>query len=232
MADVWDGLVPEAELQRLRSAGFGAGVTLGAHPCLVVIDVVMSFLGSRPGREDENEYDTGCGEEGWRRLPTIVRVLEAARAAGIARVFTKGSPDAASVIGGAITLSRDPLTARRTHEAPFPSELVPGDGEFVLEKTKASAFFATPFLTYLHQQAADSLILVGTTTSGCVRATAVDGASYGYPVLVVEDACFDRSPFAHAANLFDIQMKYGSVVSSEELIGALDHLAVPREHTH
>jgi nicotinamidase-related amidase len=64
----------------------------------------------------------------------------------------------------------------------------------------------------------DTLIVCGTTTSGCVRATVVDAASYGFGVLVPEDACFDRSPFAHAANLFDIQLKYGSVVDTGRAI--------------
>ena len=144
-------------------------------------------------------------------------MLESARCAGIPRVLTKGSPDAAAVVGGAIKLSGDPDAARRTHAAGFPDEIVPAQDEFVLEKTKASAFFGTPLLTYLHQRQVDSLIVVGTTTSGCIRATAVDASSYGFPTLVVEDACFDRSPFAHAANLFDIQMKYGSVVTSADV---------------
>lgn len=218
---VWDSVIPEAELNRLQSLGFGGDVELGARPCLVVVDVVMSFLGRRPGDDAGEDYATGCGEVGWETLPRIVGLLEAARAAGIPRVLTKGSPEAAAVVGGAIKLSGPPAVARRTHSAGFPAEIVPEADEFVLEKTKASAFFLTPLLTFLHQQRVDSIILVGTTTSGCIRATAVDSASYGFPTIVVEDACFDRSPFAHAANLFDIQMKYGSVVSTVDAMSML-----------
>lgn len=221
---VWDEVVPEEELRMLEARGFGGDVVLGERPCLLVVDVVMSFLGRRPGEPaDEGEdYATGCGEVGWVRLPRIVEVLEAARAAGIPRVLTKGSPDAATVVGGAIKLSGDPSTARRTHAAGFPAEIEPAHDEFVLEKTKASAFFGTPLLSFLHQRRADSVIIVGTTTSGCIRATAVDASSYGFPTIVVEDACFDRSPFAHAANLFDIQMKYGSVVDATDIVAMLD----------
>jgi nicotinamidase-related amidase len=224
---VWDTVVPEAELRGLQQRGFGTDVTLGERPCLVVVDVVMSFLGRRPGDTDGEDYVTGCGEVGWKRLPTVVKILEAARAAGIPRVLTKGSPDAAAVVGGAIKLSGDPDRARRTHSAGFPREIVPADDEFVLEKTKASAFFCTPLLAYLHQQRVDSVMVVGTTTSGCIRATAVDAASYGYPTIVVEDACFDRSAFAHAANLFDIQMKYGTVVDSARAIDMLGNPGTP-----
>lgn len=227
MRNVWDSIVPQSERERLLSTGFGSDVQLGQRPCLLVVDVTLSFLGRRPGDTTGPEYVTACGEEGWRRLPAIVSVLEAARRAGIDRVLTKGSPGATEVVGGAIKLSQGGAVARHTHEAPFPEELAPADDEFVLEKTKASAFFSTPLLTYLHQRRIDSLIVIGTTTSGCVRATAVDGASYGYPVVVVEDACFDRSPFAHAANLFDIQMKYGSVLSSDDLIATLRDRTAP-----
>lgn len=223
---VWESVVPAEELRRLSARGFGGVTALGERPALLIIDVVMSFLGRRPGDESGEDYATGCGPAGWEALPRIVELIEAARRAGIDRVFTVGSPDAAAVVGGAIKLSRDPETARRTHAAPFPEEIAPRPDEFVLAKTKASGFFSTPLLTYLHQRRVDSLIVVGTTTSGCVRATVVDGASYGFPVIVAEDACFDRSDFAHAANLFDIEMKYGSVLGVDAVIDLLD--ALPR----
>ncbi|MGP4014538.1 isochorismatase family protein [Saccharopolyspora sp. 5N708] len=210
----WADLVPAAEQRRLRTAGFGGAVQMGRRPCLIVVDVTLSFLGRRPGEESGPDYPTACGPEGWRRLPAIRELLGTARDLGIPRVLTCGSPGDAVFVGGAIKLSREPDTARLVHSAPFPPELAPRDDEYVLAKAKASAFFGTPLLTYLHAHRVDTLIVTGTTTSGCVRATAVDGASHGYRVLVAEDACFDRSPFAHAANLFDIQMKYGSVVDS------------------
>lgn len=214
MTAVWDEFVPAGELDRLRASGFGGPVELGERPCLLVIDVTLSFI--------DTSYPTGCGQMGWDRLPAIVSLLETARAHGVPRVLTAGSPDDAVFVGGAVKLSQDPDRARLVHAAPFPPELSPQPGEYVLHKAKASAFFGTPLLTYLNRHRIDSLIVAGTTTSGCVRATVVDAASHGYRVLVAEDACFDRSAFAHAANLFDIELKYGSVVDTRranELMG-------------
>ena len=224
MSRVWDRFVPAQELDRLSEGGFGRPVALGGRPCLIVVDVVVSFLGSRPGEERDTgtpEYVTACGPAGWERLPAICQVIEKCRAADVPVVFTKGSPEDTGFVGGAIKLLDDLALARHVDEAPFPSEILPAADEYVLTKTRASAFFHTSLELYLRRERIDSLIVVGTTTSGCVRATAVDGSSYGYPVLVVEDACFDRSEFAHASNLFDIQMKYGEVVDMEGLGRAL-----------
>jgi maleamate amidohydrolase len=213
---VWDEFLPPGELDRLRANGFGAPVEIGARPCLLVIDVTLAFLGTRPG-PSAPDYPTACGPEGWRRLPAIRTLLDTARELDLPRVLTCGSPPDAAHVGGAIKLSDDRDTALRVHSAPFPDELAPLDDEYVLAKAKASAFFGTPLLTYLHRHQVDTLLVAGTTTSGCVRASVVDAASHGYRVLVAEDACFDRSAFAHAANLFDIHLKYGSVVDTESL---------------
>lgn len=207
---VWDEFVPAGELDRLRANGFGGEVELGERPCLLVIDVTLSFL-------DDTRYPTGCGQPGWDRLPAVVSLLDTARELGIPRVLTCGSAPDSVFVGGAVKLSGDPDVARLVHEAPFPPQLTPRPDEYVLGKAKASAFFGTPLLAYLTKHRIDTLVVAGTTTSGCVRATVVDAASYGFRVLVAEDACFDRSAFAHAANLFDIHHKYGSVVDSAAL---------------
>lgn len=221
MSTVWDGVVPADELQSLRAAGFGAPVQLGSRPAVVVIDVVLSFLGKSPDSKQGEGYATACGPIGWERMPNIIRLVDAARENGAPVVFTKGDPVLAPEIGGSIKLNTGGEISRQIHGAPFPKELEPQSGDIIISKARASSFFGTSLLTALRKLDVDTLIIAGTTTSGCIRATAVDGFSYGFPVLVAEDSCFDRSQFAHAANLFDIEMKYGMVRSTDDAVAYL-----------
>ncbi|WP_026376554.1 isochorismatase family protein [Aestuariibacter salexigens] len=98
--------------------------------------------------------------------------------------------------------------------------VAPIDGEQIIEKCWASAFFATDLADKLKACQADSLVISGLTTSGCVRATAVDGLQHNYPVVVVREACGDRNLMAHHANLHDINAKYGKVVSLDSIVGS------------
>jgi len=91
----------------------------------------------------------------------------------------------------------------------------------VLEKTKASVFFGTPLATWMLKERIDTAVVCGVSTSGCVRASVVDSFSHGLSTFVVDECCFDRSEFAHAANLFDMNAKYASVVSLDEIEGLL-----------
>ncbi len=211
----WADGLPAGEREALLARGLGASLTPGLRPALVVVDVVHVFLGSEPDGAATEALPLACGPEGWRRLPTVIRLLEHCRSAGIPRVLTKGSWTDARAVGGAIKLTQDRGVAERVHNSPFPAALTPAEDEYVVEKAKPSAFFGTHLLTFLTRHSVDSLIVCGTTTSGCVRATVVDAHSYGYRVTVVEDACFDRSSFAHAANLFDMQMKYAEVTDCD-----------------
>jgi nicotinamidase-related amidase len=97
-------------------------------------------------------------------------------------------------------------------------QIKPEPNELVLRKMKPSAFYGTPLLSYLHQSQIDTLLVAGTTTSGCVRATVVDGFSLNYRMTVIEDCVFDRFEASHAMNLFDMHAKYADVVGSEAAI--------------
>ena len=100
----------------------------------------------------------------------------------------------------------------------FPDMIKPQPDDIVIQKGKPSAFFATPLASYLVELGVDSLIVVGTTTSGCVRASVVDGCTYRYRMIVVEEGVFDRHEAAHAINLFDMHQKYADVVSLAEVL--------------
>jgi nicotinamidase-related amidase len=219
--EVWRDLVPPDELALFEERGFGGLQDPGERVLLLVVDVVESFMGPRPGQDADSvpAYGTACGPIAWERLPTIVGLIDGARAAGVPVAYSKGDPNTKRFCGGSIKLTGESQTARHVHSAGFPDEIRPRDDEFVLEKTKASAFFGTPLLPYLVRERIDTLLVAGTATSGCVRATVVDAASSNLKVFVVEDACFDRSRFAHAANLLDMHMKYADVITSEEAHG-------------
>ena len=97
-------------------------------------------------------------------------------------------------------------------------EIKPVSGETVIEKAKSSPFFGTLLLTYLITSNIDTLIVTGAATSGCVRTAVVDGASYGYHVIVTIECCGDRSVVSHKVSLVDMHMKYADVVNLSEVV--------------
>jgi maleamate amidohydrolase len=101
-------------------------------------------------------------------------------------------------------------------------ELTPVKGELVLRKTQPSAFFGTGLAPWLVQQGADTLIVAGCTTSGCVRATVVDGLSNNFRCIVPRDCVGDRALGPHEANLFDMAQKYADIMDRDEILAALE----------
>ncbi len=96
-------------------------------------------------------------------------------------------------------------------------ELAPEPGEVVIEKRRPSSFFGTPLAAYLISRRVDTLVLTGNTTSGCIRATAVDSYSFGFATIIPESCVFDRVETSHRLSLFDLHNKYANVLSDEEL---------------
>ena len=95
-------------------------------------------------------------------------------------------------------------------------EIAPIDRDIVIKKQKPSAFFGTPIMSFLNDLHIDTLLIAGTTTSGCVRGTVIDGFSYNFNVAVIEECTFDRGQASHALNLFDMNQKYANVITLEE----------------
>jgi maleamate amidohydrolase len=219
MTESWKTVVPEYDRKILETADFGGPQPWGRSPCLLIVDVVRSFTGSKPQEvlEAVKEYTTSCGTSAWETLPRMRTVLDAARAAGIPVVYTKGDAGYRAMCGGSVK-NESPERAKKLHNTPIADEIAPLESEFVISKTKASAFFLTPLSIYLVRHGIDSLIVMGTSTSGCVRATAVDGISHGYPVFVVSDGCFDRSQFMHDVTLYDLSTKYATIVTVAETL--------------
>lgn len=213
----WIRMVPEAERALYRRSGFGAPQAFGDRPALIVIDVTLAFTGSRPQPVADaiREYPTACGDIAWDALPRIASLLALFRHRNWPVVFTRSDSLDQTFAGSATKRVRSKPAPASGQQ--FPAEIAPLESEWVLEKAKASCFFATPLTSYLQMQKLDTLVICGVSTSGCVRASVVDSCSYGYTTFVVDDCCFDRSRFAHAANLFDMSAKYASVVSLAEL---------------
>ena len=186
---------------------------------LIVIDVVESFVGpDRPVLEAQELARTACGERAWAAIPNIARILTAFRSQGRPVLYSVVSPEQRHV--GASTRGQARGESTLSAERVIP-ELEPADGEWVFGKNRASVFFATSLVPYLVQRGITRLVLTGCATSGCVRASAVDATSYGYDVKVVEDATFDRVGRLHDGALFDIDAKYGEVVTTEQLLAGL-----------
>jgi nicotinamidase-related amidase len=157
------------------------------------------------------------GEAAWRAVPRIQGLLAAARAAGVPVVFTRQVQKDLAFDAFAAKAARDGANyLEGSRGVRIVEELAPRAGEPVVDKGYASAFYGTPLLSLLIKLRADTLIVAGGTTSGCVRAFCVDAVSRSFNVGVVADAVFDRISASHKAALLDLWMKYCDVLTAEE----------------
>jgi nicotinamidase-related amidase len=199
-----------------NQAGFGNRLGWGRRPALLMVDFVRAYL------------DPSCllfaGVEMARRH--AVTLLAAARAAAIPVLhsnvaYTPGGADGGVFFRKVAALS---CFERGLHPAwsDFAEGLAPLPGEVVVTKQYASAFFGTSLAATLTAGGIDTLLIAGLSTSGCVRASALDACQHGFIPLVVRDAVGDRDAQVHEANLFDLNAKYADVIVLQE---ALDHLS-------
>jgi maleamate amidohydrolase len=217
----WMEHLPEAERRHLTQPRFQIEPRLGPDAVLIVVDVTMGFCGSEGlSMEDAvKEFSTACGPMSWEAMPRIAELIALFRARERPIVYTLADIEGNLFAGGATKSKSNGRPTPRYNE--IPAAIAPREGDWVLPKTKASGFFQTPLAAYLTRLQADTVVICGVSTSGCVRATAVDSHSNGYATVVVDDCCFDRSYFAHCANLYDLQAKYANVVSLGEIGAAV-----------
>jgi maleamate amidohydrolase len=195
-------------------AGLGENVTLGRSPGVLVVDFSCGFT------------DPACslGADMTPEVEATKRLLDAARAKGLPVVFTTigFTP---SLKDGGLWLQKVPTLAELElggRWVEIDPRLEPQNGETVIVKKGASAFFGTNLVAVLNTQGVDSVILCGATTSGCIRATAIDLLQHGYPAIVPRDCVADRAQAPHEANLFDINAKYADVVSLDEALAYVE----------
>jgi maleamate amidohydrolase len=191
--------------------GFGGRGGFGRRPALVVIDMTLGFT--------DPESPLACDLEG--PVENIARLLEAARGAEIPVVFTTVAYRESDKLTAAAFIDKVPalLTLEAgTRWAEIDPRIAPREAEPVLNKLFASGFFGTGLSSLLTAAGVDTLIVTGASTSGCVRATAVDALQHGFRPVVPREAVGDRNPGAHEANLYDIDAKYGDVVSVDGVL--------------
>jgi nicotinamidase-related amidase len=224
----WKDVYSQAELARY--ARYRRDVFVGPAPALLAIDLYeLVYLGGRtPIDEAVAKYPNSCGEYAWDAIEPTTRLLQAARRARLPIFYstqdTSGADRPNSVWATKKRTSRiDPeLFAIRPEFAPQPNDVI-------VAKQRASVFFGTSLVAQLVQLGIRTLILCGETTSGCVRATALDAHSYGFHVVIAEECCFDRNLLSHKVNLFDLHHKYADVMKVAEIAAHLDKVDTHKE---
>ncbi|MFP1684402.1 N-carbamoylsarcosine amidohydrolase [Alloalcanivorax sp. C16-1] len=194
---------------------WGTRIGFGQRPALLAVDFLQAY--TRPGAP---LYAPGVVEA----MDHAPRLLQAARDSGIPIIHTNIRYHGEGQLDGGIWVKKAPVMSAMVDgnpDAEFCRPVEPAAGELVITKQYASAFFGTSLASTLVALGVDTLIVMGCSTSGCIRATAVDGLQHGFRVMVVREAVGDRHPAPHEANLFDIDSKYGDVISLDE---ALAHL--------
>ena len=206
--------MPERSLDdTYAAAGFDGHLPFGTHPALLIVDVVMAYL------DPASPLYAGVEDA----LAANVALAAAARAGGVPVLFTRVVYGPGGVDGG---LFYRKVPALKCFDAgsplgAFPPTLQPEPGDTIVTKHYASAFFGTSLASTLTALRVDTVLVTGFSTSGCVRATALDALQHGFAPFVVREACGDRDPRPHDANLFDLQRKYAEVIGLDEAIALL-----------
>lgn len=203
-------------------AGFGATVVRGTQPAIVVVDLSRGFTEAGfPSGSDLTDTVEQTSRllrvAAEQHLPTVLTVIayDAAEAEGTAVRWLDKAPGMRELREGSEAVALDPRLPR-------------WDGDQVVVKKGPSAFFGTNLAGTLTSRGVDTVIVCGATTSGCVRATVVDAVQYGFSVLVPRECVGDRAAGPHDANLFDIDQKYGDVISTDEALAYLEGLRPER----
>jgi maleamate amidohydrolase len=228
---IWDDVLGDTDRAVFDASGWGRRAGYGARPAIMVIDVNYNFCGDRaePILESIERWRYSCGEVAWTTgIPAIQRILEVARRKRLPVIYTTNPRREDGFDLGVWSLkshrAEDDVDVMGHRGNDIVDEVAPEPGDLFIEKRKPSAFFGTPLMSHVNMLQADSLILTGTTTSGCVRATAVDALSYDIRVTIPHEAAFDRSVLSHKVSLMDLHMKYVDVTDTDDVVGHLESL--------
>ena len=223
----WKDLVTP-DLLEIYSA-YRRKVFVGGNPALLAIDLYELVYrgGARPPAELAKSYPSSCGEYAYAAIEPTRQLFAAARGAGLPIFYSTGDVRAESR-PSLVTATKRNKPPVEPADFAIRAEFRPQPQDVVITKQRASAFFGTPLAAHLTQLGVQTLIVCGESTSGCVRASAVDAYSHGYHVVLVEECCFDRSLLLHKVNLFDMHHKYCDVMHVAEVVAHLKSMAVKK----
>ena len=197
---------------------------VGPAPALIAIDLYeLAYQGGNaPVAEVSKTYPSSCGEYAHAAIPPTQQLFAAARKTGVP-IFYSTSEMREDAKPGAINATKRRGTSTDPALFEIRTEFAPQPGDTIVRKMRASIFYGTPLLAHLTQLGIQSIIMCGESTSGCVRASAVDAYSSGFHVTLVEECCYDRHLLSHKINLFDLHHKYADVMKIGEVVAALAH---------
>lgn len=226
---IWEKFLSEQDKEHVASSKSRSPFGFGKKPAVLSIDNYRWVVGDEPKPllESIQEWPGSTGLNGWKALEKIETLFGSARAAEIPIIHVTGlSPSESGVQpwsrprGAKGSGAVDPAVAdREARRFDIVEQAAPLPGEAVLKKSAPSAFFGTLLMSHLNALGVDTLIVCGESTSGCVRASVVDGRSYRLNMVVVEECVYDRHEATHAINLFDMNQKYADVMELEDVLG-------------
>ncbi len=227
-ARIWDSFLTEQDRLHLDGRGHRE-IGFGDRPVLLLIDLYRWVFGDKPEPllEAIKTWPGSCGPAAWEALPHIRTLLDAARRAGIPIVHITGLGRESGVAGwNRTSVPPSEVTPavldRQRRQFDIVEELKPLAGEALIRKASPSAFWGTPLIGHLTCLDVDTIITCGESTSGCVRATVVDGCTHRFRMIVAEECVFDRTQASHAINLLDMSQKYADVLPLAKVMHYLE----------
>lgn len=217
MEAIWKDMLTEHDKKCLgNTASFQPRRGLGVKPAILVVDMQKAIIGEdMPIYEQQDRYPYACGNFAWEAIRHVEKLLPLAREKGIPIVYSKHCYRPEHGFAGR---PKNDVFAFDNPDCNIISELEPViPGDTVIEKQGPSAFFSTNLNNSLRSKGVDTVLIVGTSTSGCVRASAIDATSLSFKTAVIEECIFDRLEMAHRASLFDLQYKYCDVLSIDDI---------------
>jgi maleamate amidohydrolase len=222
----WCDVIPQADLELY--SGWRRETFVGARPALLAIDLYdLVYRGGPHSPYELNaRHPNSCGIYAHRAIAPTKRLFAAARRAGIPIFYSTQDIRAHNRPPGAESTRRQAFVPSDGYG--IYHEFSPEPSDVVIFKQRASAFQGTPLFSHLSLLGVQSLIACGESTSGCVRASVVDGYSNGFHVSLVEECTYDRAELTHKVNLFDLHHKYADVMHVDEVVAHLDATRLDR----